>query len=198
MRGEIFTTKGYSYNIEKLISNRGLIEKTLREMKQCGYIEPVPFTEVCHFHPLLFLPKGTDKIRLVCDMTECNGYFKHVKGDLPGTEQLLRSIPDTWVVYAKIDIRNGFFRVPLHPEIRNFFGFLINGQRWRFCVTPQGWLLSPGIFHERICRITSDLGVISYVDDLLIGAPNRDELANKVNKVLARLSAFGLKKLNFR
>ena len=192
LKGNIFGASGFSYNIEKLINNPKLIQDTLREMKDNGYIEPVPDEDVCHLHPLLFLPKGQDRVRLVCDMTELNSYFTHVKGDLPGVDQILRLIPATWTVFCKVDIRNGFFRVPLAVDIRNFFSFRLGAQRWRFCSLPQGWVLSPGLFHERICRITKGLGLISYVDDLLLGAESLDLLKGKVRILLSRLRQFGL------
>ena len=192
MKGDIYGSMGHAYNIEKLISNKELIDNAVASMVENGYIEKVPMTEVCHLHPLLYLPKGQDGIRVVCDLTEVNSYFVHASGDLPGVGQVLRSIPSEWVYFCKIDIKNGFFRVPLSEEIRNMFGFLFGGQRWRFCVLPQGWLLSPGLFHERMCRITADLEIVSYVDDILVGAATLSALAEKVQNLLVRMARFGL------
>jgi len=192
LQGEVFGSTGLSYMIDKLITERSIVEAKLEEMRDCGYIEPVPINEVCHLHPLLFLPKGECDARLVCDLTEVNSYFVHVPGDLPGVDQLLRQIPSSWKVFAKLDIRNGFFRIPLDISVRNFFGFRYNNRRWRWKVMPQGWLLSAGIFHERITRILSDLSVISYVDDILIGAESLSVLCDKVCQVLQRLTDYGL------
>eukprot|EP00210_Caulerpa_lentillifera_P009150 g8724.t1 len=192
MKGEIFGASGFSYNVERLISDKRLIQKMISEMQENGYIEKVPLEEQCHFHPLLFLPKSKDVVRLVCDLTEVNSYFVHVSGDLPRVDQVLRKIPNDWEVLAKIDLRNGFFRVPLSLEIRNYFGFALDGQRFRFTVLPQGWTLSPGLFHERVTRITSDLGTVSYVDDLLIGAPNERILKKRVSLLFERLEKYGL------
>eukprot|EP00210_Caulerpa_lentillifera_P003433 g3276.t1 len=192
MKGKIFGAVGFSYNVERLISDKRLIQKMIGEMLENGYVEKVPLDEYCHFHPLLFLPKSKDAVRLVCDLTEVNTYFEHVSGDLPGVDQILRQIPDDWNVLAKLDLRNGFFRIPLSREIRNYFGFVMHGQRFRFTVLPQGWVLSPGLFHERVTRITSDLGVVSYVDDLLIGAPNEQMLRERAALLLERLSEYGL------
>eukprot|EP00210_Caulerpa_lentillifera_P008353 g7966.t1 len=67
-----------------------------------------------------------------------------------------------------------------------------DGQRFKFAVLLQGWTLSLGLFHERVTRITFDLGVVSYVDDLLIGAPDIKTLKERVSVLLERLDQYGL------
>ena len=191
-KGEIFGCTGHSYNIDKLISDKSLVEKALFEMESNGYIENLPLTETCHLHPLLFLPKGSNDVRLVCDLTEVNSYFEHVSGDLPGVDSVLRSIPSDWTYFAKLDLRNGYFRLPLHQEIRNFFGFKSGKNRWRFCVPSQGWLLSAGLFHDRIHRILCEFDEVSYVDDILLGASSLGRLRDKLRMILSRLAEYGL------
>eukprot|EP00210_Caulerpa_lentillifera_P007210 g6898.t1 len=131
MKGEILGSTSFTYNIERFITDKRLIQKMISEMLENNYIERVPLEDLCHFHPLLFLPKSRDAIKLVCDLTEVNSYFEHVSRDLPRVDQ-------------------------------------------------------------RVTRITSDLGVVSYVDDLLIGAPDIKTLKKRVSVLLERLDQYGL------
>ena len=93
----------------------------------------------------------------------------------------------------KIDLKDGFFSIPVSDELSRFFGFSWGVKRYKWTRVPQGWLWSSILFHERIAEIFRGLGVVQYVDDLLIGGRTPREVWDKALKVFERLEEYGLK-----
>lgn len=92
----------------------------------------------------------------------------------------------------KFDIRNGFFRVALNPDVRDYFSFAINGRRFRFHVLPQGFKGSSGYFHSTLLRVIEGCRKVQFVDDLLVGGSDLDGLKINLEEVLIRLETHGL------
>ena len=42
-----------------------------------------------------------------------------------------------------IDLKDAFWHVPLHPSVRHFFAFEIDGEVYQACALPMGWTNSP-------------------------------------------------------
>ena len=58
----------------------------------------------------------------------------------------LKHVPRRVVLGASLDLQDGYHHVRLHPLIRKFFNFNINGQRFECIALPFGWSLAPAIF----------------------------------------------------
>jgi hypothetical protein len=72
-----------------------------------------------------------------------------------------------------VDLKDGFYHVPLRPEHRKYFGFAFNGKYYEWCVCPFGWNGSPYYFHKitrEVVKFIRDNGirVVMYVDDLIL------------------------------
>ena len=189
--GEIRCGGKCAYNVENLVPRKA-IEETIRDMVNSQYVEEVEPGRQLYLHPLIFLPKGDGRTRLVIDLRRMNGHTKNVEGGLPAVHTVLRQIPTQWRFFCKLDLRNGYHRVPLDKDMRNFFAFGI-GRRWyRYRVLPQGWNASPLLFHEIVMRICRGIEVLHYIDDLLLGAATLGELGERVTILLERLHEHGL------
>ena len=180
-----------AFNVENLVPAKA-IDDTITEMLANGYVEEVKPSHRLMLHPLIFLPKPDGRTRLVIDLRRINGHTFNTEGGLPAIHTIFRQIPTTWKYFCKLDLKNGYHRVPLGVTIRDLFAFGINRKFFRYKVLPQGWSASPYLFHEIIMRICRSHDVLHYIDDIILGAATMKELERRVMTLLERLSKFGL------
>ena len=141
----------------------------------------------------MFLSKDQGRrTRLVNGYCKFNTYFEVPPGDLVGIGRFLRRVPTAWTHFCVLDVANGFFSVPLSPSIRHIFDFSIGTDRYQWCVIPQGWCLSSGLFHKRIGRILRGSAALHYVDDVLIGGSSESEFSANMHGVLRRFDEHGI------
>ncbi|KAK4824543.1 hypothetical protein QYF61_016147, partial [Mycteria americana] len=72
--------------------------------------------------------------------------------------------------YAKIDIANAFFSIPLAVECRSQFAFTWRGVQYTWNRLPQGWKHSPTICHGLIQMALEQgeaLEHLQYIDDII-------------------------------
>ena len=199
LQGSISTEYGSSLNVLKLISPE-VLQKTMDEYIAAEFFEEITPEQWIYKSPVIFLPKDNGKrARLVNDYRRLNCHFAVPREDLISVAQVIQSIPAHWTRYAVLDIANGFFSIPLDPSIRHLFGFSIGNQRFQWCVIPQGWCLSSGLFHERIGRIINaipgaaqDPPCRHYIDDVIIGGATDAEFAHNMHRVLHQFQIYGI------
>lgn len=92
-----------------------------------------------------------------------------------------------------LDVKDGFFNVPLREDLIPYFCFAIGNQEYQFTRLVQGFGGSACLFHAILARILSGLPVIQYMDDILIGGDNTYQHNQVLNQVFARLEKFGFK-----
>ena len=180
-----------AFNVESLVPAHA-IDETIAEMVRSGYVEEVESGAQLMLHPVIFLPKSDGRTRLVVDLRRVNGHTGHTRGGLPAIHALFRQIPQDWRYFCKLDLRNGFHRVPLGESMKNIFAFGIRKRYFRYKVLPQGWSASPFLFHAVIMEICAGHPVIHYIDDLLVGARTLRELETRVVALLTTLGTYGL------
>ena len=183
------------YSIEKT-SDRQVIEDQLNQYIQRGYLKEVSISETVYFSPLLPIKKPNGTYRFTNDFRKLNKYFKD-----EGTAQVdvwrkMWELKPTWRYYMKIDLKDGFFGIPVEDKLSKLFGFTYGNRRFRWIRLPQGWMWSPVLFGERIAEILRGLEVPQYSDDVLIGAETPEDLYDKAIKVFGRFEEYGVK-VNF-
>ena len=96
----------------------------------------------------------------------------------------------------EIDLKDGFFGVPVDETLSRLFGFTYGTQRFIWVRLPQGWKWSSLLFGERIAEILKGLDNPQYSDNVLVGAETPDILLEKAIEVFRRFDEFGVK-VNF-
>ena len=68
------------------------------------------------------------------------------------------------VYFFKIDHKNGYLHVPIHEDLRNFFGILWRGVYYVFAVLPYHTLT------EAVAMYLRSLGIpmIDWIDDIYV------------------------------
>ena len=100
---------------------------------------------------------------------------------------------------AKVDIRDAYRIVPIHPHDRPFLGVLWQDSIYVDCQLPFGLASAPAIFNsladalEWILRRRGVRAVVHYLDNFLVlGSPNSMECAEALETTLTTFAKLGV------
>jgi hypothetical protein len=98
--------------------------------------------------------------------------------------------------YCKIDLKNAYWGIPVDKDHQDYHSFSTHEATYSSRRLTQGTLDGGAVFQAAVYECLGDLisnGCLSYIDDILIYAATEDELLDRIEKVLKRLT-----KLNFK
>ena len=167
----------------------------LEKLLANGVVERVDETPRC-VSPLKVVPKKNGKFRLICDLRYLNEFC-----DVPRFSSedvsVLPQIMGTNERAVTLDLRDGFYHFPIHPDYRTYLGFQHRGCFYVWCRLPFGWSGSPYYFHKCIrviiehLRGVHQMSVMAFVDDFLLTG-SQCAIENQIQLLLNTLSDLGL------
>ena len=181
-----------SYKTEQVADRRKIAEQ-LEHYVRRGYLRPVSMSERVALSPLYPIPKKDGSYRFTNDFRWLNAHFKKHGMTQIDVWRRLWDVDPAWRYFAKLDLKDGFFAIPVCPELQTAFAFTWQDRRYAWKRLPQGWSWSPILFAERVAEIVQGLGAVQYADDLLVGGTTPEELCDRVRSIFARFQEFGLK-----
>lgn len=114
---------------------------------------------------------------------------------MPNIEDQLDSL-ENGKIFTTLDLKNGFFHVPIKPESRKYTSFVTHPGQYEFKRVPFGLCNNPAIFCRFINFIFQPLInakiVLSYMDDLIIVAKDNKEAIERLKIVLDLAASYNL------
>ena len=145
-------------------------DEYLTVLLEKGIIRRLSPGEKAFYSPALFLRKPDGRVRKVVDYRLLNSYSKPwVNAMNGGSLSRVREIPKAWRYFSKVDLESGFSNLPIDSGLQRLFAFSHRGKTYTYKTLPQGWSCSSGLFDSRLRSIFSELEVVSYIDDLIVG-----------------------------
>jgi hypothetical protein len=102
-------------------------------------------------------------------------------------------------IFSKLDLRSGYFQVPLAPDERSKTAFTTPDGLWEFTRLPQGLKNSPSVFQRLMNQTLGSLRwdiCLAYLDDIIVYSPSFDQHLLDVHRVCQVLHASNFK-LNY-
>lgn len=161
------------------------ISSEISSLLSSDLIETVDIQPHC-VSPIHCVPKKNGTFRLITDLRQVNGYCTPPKFANEGIKEVLELIkPNDHLV--TLDIKQGFFHVPVHRDYRKFLGFRWKGQFYQWKCLPFGLNGSPYFFYKTIRPVVEylrqrGLRVVAFVDDFILMSS-----ADSINKDCALL-----------
>ena len=153
------------------------------------------------FSRMFTVPKDGGKWRPIIDLSDLNKRLKKRSfkmEDLKSVVKLIR--PGMWAV--KLDLKDAYFHVPLHPLIWNLFKFVLRKKgklrSFFFKRLPFGLTIAPWAFTrilaplKKILRLKNII-ISAFLDDFLILARSREEALEHTGIVINLLQDYGFR-----
>ncbi len=175
------------------LARQAVADKALQEMQWAGLIEPStsPWAS-----PVVIVPKKTkDEWRFCVDFRSLNKITKKDPYLLPRIDEALDAVAgSSW--FSSLDLRSGYWQVPLAPEARPKSAFITSRGLWQFKVLPFGLCNAPATFERVMDRVLAGIprqecGV--YLDDILVHGHSFEPALRGLRSVLERVAGAGLK-----
>ena len=177
----------YKLSLEELEACKRYIEENLHK----GFIEA---SQAPWAAPILFVRKHDGGLRFCVDYRKLNAITRKDRYPLPLIEETLARIAKA-KYFTKIDIRQAFHRIRMHPDAEELTTFRSRYGAYKFKVLPFGLTNGPSTFqrfiNETLMGYLDDF-CSAYIDDILIFSDDLKSHREHVKKVLSRLRDAGL------
>lgn len=138
----------------------------------------------------LFVEKKSGGIRTCIDYRPINAVLDAWEWPLPKIRTIRHTLVGTkW--YAKIDLKDAFHRIRVHPDARPLTAFHTHFGTFQFKRMPFGLSTAPSTYQRFLDWVlhTAKHFLINYVDDILVYATSLRQLRSRtraVRRLLAR------------
>ena len=172
--------------------NKVLIKKEVDEMLKRGIIEPSlsPWSS-----PVVMVPKKNGKMRFCIDYRGLNGLTKKDNHPLPRIDELLDKFQGSkW--FTSIDLKAGFWNVPIKLEDREKTAFITSEGLYQFKVMPFGLCNAPATFQRCMHKVIGNLIYTKapvYLDDINIHSRTFEQHLEDLQEVFDKIRTAGLK-----
>ncbi|CAI5653216.1 unnamed protein product [Oreochromis niloticus] len=175
------------------LTRQAAAERALREMQRAGLIEPStsPWASLVVMVP----NKVKDDWRFCVDFRPLNKVTKKDPYPLPCIDETLDTVAGS-SRFSSLDLRSGYWQVPLAPDASPKTAFITSGGLWQFKVLPFGLCNAPATFERLMDKVLTGIPrgeCVVYLDDILVHGASFHAALGALRRVLERVLAAGLK-----
>ena len=172
------------------------LKDTIQDLLDTGILRPgdSEFTS-----PVFFVTKKpgegktASKGRLCFDYRRINEVIKTKQFPLTSSKDFFNE-SSKFKIFCVVDICNAFLNIPLTERAKQYLAIITPFGTFIPQRTPFGLKTSPAAFCFAISKVIGHLSYVQYyMDDLLIGAANDQQMAEHLIEVMDRLAKFNLK-----
>nr|XP_022910195.1 uncharacterized protein K02A2.6-like [Onthophagus taurus] len=168
----------------------------LQRLVKEGVLEPVDTTNqsISWASPIVVVMKSNGKVRLCADFkVTINRFVQMDDYPLPRFEDITAKLSGG-KYFSKIDLKDAYLQMEVHPESRKYLVVATHKGYFAYKRLPFGISFAPALFQRTMDQILSGIdGVVCYLDDILITAPNMMLHLRRLREVLRRLQAAGIR-----
>lgn len=173
------------------IAEEDELKRRIQELLDKGFISP---SDSPWAAPVLFVRKkdstnDASTLRFCVDYRGLNALSVRDQFPLPIPEDLIRRLHGA-TIFSKIDLRSGYYQVPIAKEDRFKTAFKTRHGLYEFNVMPFGLCNAPATFMRLMNNTFQDMldeFLVIYIDDLLIFSKHVKDHLTHVRLVLQRL-----------
>ena len=165
-------------------------ERQLKYLYDIGRIRPS--TSPWRF-PTFIVPKKNGECRIVFDYRKLNAITKRMSYPLPSIQTLIDKFHGKEYI-TTIDMKSGYWHIPIKEEDRAKTAFVFNGKLWEWCYLPFGPTNAPPYFQKVMADIFADMDfVMVYLDDITIVSKDAEEHKTHIAAVFKLLNKMKIK-----
>jgi hypothetical protein len=171
---------------------RSMVEQELKRLLDNDIIEPAS-GPTSWASPIVVVPKPNDpgRVRICVDMKEANKAIIRERHPMPTLDDLAEHLTGC-SVFSKIDLRQGYLQLELDSESRDITTFVTHKGLFRSKRLSFGINSASEIFQKEIENSIKNVPQARNIsDDIIIGAPTKDEHDVALAQVLESLANKG-------
>ncbi|XP_066585617.1 uncharacterized protein [Prorops nasuta] len=171
---------------------QGIIDQELDKMLAEDVIEP---SDSPWNSGIVLARKKDGKYRFCIDFRQVNTVTERDAYPLPPVQNILDKLKGARYL-STIDLKNGYWQIPLDPESRPITAFAIPGRgHYQFKVMPFGLHSAPATFQRLLDRVIGpamEPYAFAYLDDIIVLGSTFEEHFQALIEVLRRLKEANL------
>ena len=158
----------------------------LTSLLEEGIIEPI--NAAPWISNLVVAQKKSGGLRVCVDLRQVNKAVIPDKYPLPTAEELTTLFHGS-AVFSKLDLRQGYLQVPLHPASRDLTAFVTHAGVFRYTRMPFGLSSAPSCFQKVMSTILAGVpGTAVYLDDIVVHGPDQATHDARLHRVFEALT----------
>jgi len=173
-------------------SEKKILDEQVQEWIEKKIVEPCVSE---YASPVVIAWKKDRSPRVCIDYRRLNKKIYKDRYPLPLIEDLLDKLRRT-KVFSVLDLKSGFFHVPVAPDSRKYTAFVTSSGQYWFLKTPMGLSIAPPVFQRYINTAFRQLvqqgTILVYMDDIIILALDENEALERLQIVLKTASEYAL------
>ena len=144
--------------------------------------------------PAMLIKKKNGKKRLIHDYRAINLIILALSFPIPLVSYILDLLAG-FMIFSTLDLQNGFFQCPLHPDSRKYTAFSTAKGHYQYTRCPQGIKTGPAWFSLCVDQAMRECRgfALNYFDDVVIYSKTVQDHFNHVRMVLETLKKHGFK-----
>ena len=173
-----------------------LITTEVEELIRKGAISPALQAPEGFVSQLFLVPKKDGGFRPVINLKALHTFIQEEHYKMENFHMIKELVrPQEWLV--KVDLKDAYFLVPVHPDHHRFLQFQWLGQTYQFCCLPFGLSCAPRVFTKLMKPVVAFLRergmrLIIYLDDILVISSSQEEAREYVLLIRDLFSSLGL------
>lgn len=172
-------------------SLRETVKSQFEDMLRKGIVKRVDFSDWAS--QIVLAKKKDGRIRVCCNYKPTlNPCLESNEYPIPNVDDILFTLNGN-KCFSVIDLSGAYLQLALDEKSRMLTTINTHIGLFSYCRVPFGVKTAPGIFQEVMDKILNGLcGVVSYFDDILIGAPSIELCKERTEAVLERLRSYNV------
>ncbi|KAL7883281.1 hypothetical protein SRHO_G00009390 [Serrasalmus rhombeus] len=173
------------------LAKRLAAEQQINEMAASGVIEP---SSSSWSAPVVLAKKKDGSWRFCIDYRRLNAVTRADSYPVPRVDDTLERLAGSdW--FSSLDLRNGYWQVPLADTAKEKTAFSIGTGLWQFTVLPFGLCNAPATFERLMERVLAGVArekCVVYLDDVLVHAAGFEAALANLELVLGLIKKASL------
>ncbi|XP_037930328.1 uncharacterized protein LOC119665079 [Teleopsis dalmanni] len=168
-----------------------IVAKKIQELLDNDIIAP---SESSYASPMLLVKKKNGEHRLCVDYRRINQFTRKECYPMPNIEESLQEATK-YRIYISLDLNCGYYQIPIERNSRKYTAVVVPDGMYEFKRMPFGLKNAPVLFQQLMAKIKTRLepsDMIHYMDDMLVGGNDEEELLGKFQRILGVIKEFNL------
>ena len=173
---------------------RAELDRQLEEMKRHGIIEES--TSPWH-SPVVMVKKPNNEWRFCVDYRKLNAVTEIMSFPIPHMSDVFDTLAESKAeVFSTLDLRSGFWQVPLDKSTKNKSAFITHSGVYEFNRLAFGMVNASMTFQSLMTKVLKNLNfkiALVYIDDVLVFSKDFDQHLHHLDLVFTNLRKANLK-----